>query len=175
MRAGQGSRVPRLTRSDVGKPKVLLVDDHRGILDRVSAMLVNDFDVVGMATDGKQALDVASQVAHDVIVLDINMPGLDGFQTKRALEHAGLRAPVVFLSAFDADDCVSEAFRCGGRGYVLQATARARPRQRTRPGAARTFVRAIAHIVVRTGGRRRARHAAPRQRRVLPRRSCYSL
>ena len=56
-----------------------------------------------------------------MIVLDINMPGLDGFQTKRALEQAGSRAPVVFLSALDADDYVSEAFRCGGRGYVLKA------------------------------------------------------
>jgi hypothetical protein len=46
------------------------------------------------------------------------MPGLDGFQTKRALEQAGSRAPVVFLSAVDADDYVSEAFQCGGRGYI---------------------------------------------------------
>jgi CheY-like chemotaxis protein len=84
----------------------------------VSALLVDDFDVAGLATDGRQALDLARQVDPDVIVLDINMPGLDGFHTKRALELAGSRAPVVFLSAVDDDDHVREAFQCGGRGYV---------------------------------------------------------
>jgi CheY-like chemotaxis protein len=97
---------------------VLLVDDHREVLDRVSALLVDDFDVAGLATDGTQALDLARQIDPDVIVLDINMPGLDGFHTKRALDQAGSRAPVVFVSAVDADDHVREAFRCGGRGYV---------------------------------------------------------
>jgi DNA-binding NarL/FixJ family response regulator len=106
-------------RPDGTKPRVLLVDDHRGILDRASAML-EDFDVVGMATDGRLAIEMASRVAPEVIVLDISMPGLDGFQTKRALEQAGSRAPVVFLSTLDADEYVNEAFRCGGHGYVLK-------------------------------------------------------
>jgi CheY-like chemotaxis protein len=112
--------MPQLIRSGSAKPKVLLVDDHRLLLDRVSAMLVDDFDVVGVATDGRQALDMASRLAPDAIVLDISMPGVDGFQTKRAMEQAGSRVPVVFLSSFDAEDYVSEAFRCGGRGYVLK-------------------------------------------------------
>jgi CheY-like chemotaxis protein len=112
-------RLPRLVRpSGALKPSVLLVDDHRELLDGVSALLVDDFDVAGVATDGTQALDLARQIDPDAIVLDINMPGLDGFQTKRALDQAGSRAPVVFLSAVDADDHVSEAFNCGGRGYV---------------------------------------------------------
>ena len=112
-------RLPRFVRSSgAPKPRVLLVDDHPGVLDGVSALLADDFDVAGLATDGRQALDLARQIDPDVIVLDINMPGLDGFQTKRALEQAGSRAPVVFLSAVDADDYVGEAFRCGGRGYI---------------------------------------------------------
>jgi CheY-like chemotaxis protein len=84
-------------------------------------MLADEFDVVGVATDGRQALDAANKISPDLIVLDINMPGLDGFQTKRALEQAGSRAPVVFLSMADADDVVVEAFRCGGRGYVVKS------------------------------------------------------
>jgi CheY-like chemotaxis protein len=112
-------RLPRFVRSSgAPKPRVLLVDDHPGVLDGVSALLDDDFDVAGLATDGRQALDLARQIDPDVIVLDINMPGLDGFQTKRALEQAGSRVPVVFLSAVDADDYVSEAFQCGGRGYI---------------------------------------------------------
>jgi Response regulator receiver domain len=57
------------------------VDDHRGVLDTVSGLLADDFDVVGVATDGSQALQAAHQVTPDAIVLDVGMPGLDGFQT----------------------------------------------------------------------------------------------
>jgi CheY-like chemotaxis protein len=100
------------------------VDDHRDVLVAVSAMLSDDFDVVGVATDGTQALDMARQVRPDVIVLDVDMPRLDGFQTCRALEQRGSPpVPVVFLSAHGADEIVGEAFRCGGRGYVLKSRA----------------------------------------------------
>ena len=103
------------------KPSVLLVDDHRQILDTVSALLSKDFDVVGTAGDGTQALDKARQLQPDVIVMDVEMPGMDGFQTVRTLNRSGLPAtPVVFLSMHDADDIVGEAFRCGGKGYVLK-------------------------------------------------------
>jgi len=102
---------------------VLIVDDHRGVLDSVSAMLARDFDVAGVAIGGQQALDVARRVDPDLIVLDINMPGLDGFQTFRALEQSSSRAAVVFLSVFDVDEHVNEAFRCGGHGYVLKSRA----------------------------------------------------
>jgi len=102
------------------KPRVLLVDDHPALLDRVSSLLSDDFDVVGLFTDGREAIDAAPTVAPDVVVLDINMPGLDGFQTMRALEQSGSLAPVVFLSLHDGDEYVAEAFRCGARGYVLK-------------------------------------------------------
>jgi DNA-binding NarL/FixJ family response regulator len=115
-------RVPRLVReSAASKPKVLLVDDNRALLERVSEILSDDFDLAGIATDGRQGLDSAAQSDPDVIVLDINMPVMDGFQTFRALEQAGSRAPVVFLSMIDDEEHVNEAFRCGARGYVLKS------------------------------------------------------
>jgi len=103
------------------KPRVLLVDDHRHVLEAVAASLAREFDVAAVATDGMQALETAFRVNPDVIVLDVSMPGIDGFQTFRALENAGSRTPVVFLSMYDADVYVSEAFRCGGRGFVLKS------------------------------------------------------
>ena len=103
------------------KPRVLLVDDHRQVLHALSALLSGDFDVVGAATDGTEAIDKAGRVNPDVIVMDIEMPRLNGFQTIRALKRGGLPAiPVVFLSMHDGDDVVSEAFRCGGCGYVMK-------------------------------------------------------
>lgn len=112
--------VPRLSRSSGVKPRLLLVDDHRGVLDRVSTLLSSDFDVVGVATDGRQALTRAIDLDPDVIVLDINMPEYHGFRTMRALEQIKSRAPVVFLSMMDTPEEISEAFRCGGRGFVVK-------------------------------------------------------
>jgi DNA-binding NarL/FixJ family response regulator len=123
LEAVNGLLPPVRTPTVIARPKVLLVDDHRGVLDTVSGILADDFEVAALATDGRQALDAARRLDPDLIVLDINMPGLDGFQTFRALEQAGSRAPVVFLSMFDAEEHVSEAFRCGGRGYVLKSRA----------------------------------------------------
>jgi CheY-like chemotaxis protein len=112
----------RVAQSNGGaKPRVLLVDDHPHVIDAVAASLADEFDVAAVATDGMQALETAFQVNPDVIVLDVSMPGIDGFQTFRALENAGSRTPVVFLSMYDADVYVSEAFRCGGRGFVLKS------------------------------------------------------
>ena len=100
---------------------MLLVDDHRQVLDTVSAMLSSEFEVAGAVTSGGEAVERAHHVKPDAIVLDVNMPGLDGFQTCRALESSGFaETPIVFLSMHDADEIVGEAFRCGGRGYVLK-------------------------------------------------------
>jgi CheY-like chemotaxis protein len=98
--------------------RILLVDDDPALRTLVKTTFeVADVAVVE-AEDAAAARRKIRGARPDVIVLDVNMPGLDGFQTKRALEQAGSRAPVVFLSAVDTDDFVSEAFQCGGRGYI---------------------------------------------------------
>lgn len=99
---------------------MLLVDDHVELLKSVSRMLAPDFDIVGVATGGEQALQAARRLDPDLVVLDIAMPGLNGFQTMRAFSEARLRAPVVFLSTYDTDGYIDEAFECGGRGYVVK-------------------------------------------------------
>ena len=102
---------------------MLLVDDHHQVLSSVSAMLSDAFDVVGTATSGLEALDTARRLNPDVIVLDVEMPGMNGFQTCHRLKRSGLTAPVVFLSNHDADEIVSAGFECGGRGYVVKRRA----------------------------------------------------
>jgi CheY-like chemotaxis protein len=91
------------------------------VLGTVSSLLTDTFDVVGVATDGRQALEIARRLDPDAIVLDINMPGFSGFETMRALESTGSRAVVVFLSLMSDDDHISEAFRLGGRAYVVKS------------------------------------------------------
>jgi CheY-like chemotaxis protein len=102
------------------KPKVLLVDDHPDILKSTSRLLSFDFEIVGTASDGYQAVDAAQRLDPDVIALDITMPGRDGFETAQQLVQIGTRARIVFLTMHESDDYVSEGFRSGGRGYVLK-------------------------------------------------------
>jgi CheY-like chemotaxis protein len=86
--------------------------------------LADSYDVVGVATDGIQALAAVRRLHPDVVVLDVDMPELDGLATCRALQQGESAAPpVVFLSMHDADAVVSAAFQCGGRGYVLKQRA----------------------------------------------------
>jgi CheY-like chemotaxis protein len=102
------------------KPKVLLVDDHPDILRAVSRLLAFDFEVVGTASDAHQALDASQRADPDVVVLDITMPGRDGFQIAQDLKREGSRARIVFLSMHEADEFVAQAFQSGGLGYVLK-------------------------------------------------------
>ena len=102
------------------RPKVLLVDDHPDILKSTSRLLSFDFEIVGTARDGYQAVDAAQRLDPDLIALDITMPGRDGFQTAQDLVQLGSRAPIVFLTMHESDDYVAEGFRSGGRGYVLK-------------------------------------------------------
>lgn len=111
---------PPLSRSP-RKPRLLLVDDHRGILDRAVEMLSGDFDVAAAVLCGRTAVEKARDLNPDAIVLDINMPGFDGFTTLDALQQAGSRAPVVFLSMLDGREEVGEAFRRGALGYVIKS------------------------------------------------------
>lgn len=87
----------------------------------MSEVLKEDFDIVGTAAGGRQALVAAAQLDPDAIVLDVNMPELNGFETITALKKTGSRAAVVFVSIVDDDAQISEAIRLGGRGYVLKS------------------------------------------------------
>lgn len=112
-----------MTQADVGRPRVLLADDDAGILKAISRTLETDFDVVATVMDGRNALDAVPRLDPDVVVLDISMPGLNGFQTAEELKRLGSRATIVFLTMHQDDDFVSKALRCGAMGYVLKTLA----------------------------------------------------
>jgi DNA-binding NarL/FixJ family response regulator len=102
------------------RPRVLLADDNALILEKASALLAKDFDLVAAVTDGRQALNASLQLDPDVAVLDISMAELDGLQTARELTRAGSRAKIVMLTMHDSDDYVAAAVGSGAQGYVLK-------------------------------------------------------
>ncbi|HKH72801.1 MAG TPA: response regulator [Vicinamibacterales bacterium] len=103
------------------RPRVLLVDDHPQVLKSVSGLLSTDFDVVGTATHGLQAVDLALRLHPDIVVLDVAMPTFDGFQTAQALRQQGSPARVVFLTMHRTAEFVSAAMSAGAHGYVLKS------------------------------------------------------
>ncbi len=102
------------------KPTVLLADDHPDILKSLTRLLSFDFDVVAAASNSEQALEAAVRFDPDIALLDITMPGRDGFQTARELRQRGSRARIVFLTMHESEEFVTEAFRSGAQGYVIK-------------------------------------------------------
>ena len=102
------------------RPRVLLADDHVEILNVLTVLLESDFDIVASASDGRQALDLSLRLDPDIVVLDVSMPELSGFETLRELRRIGSRAKVVLLTLHQSDEFVSEAIKSGAHGYVLK-------------------------------------------------------
>jgi DNA-binding NarL/FixJ family response regulator len=102
------------------RPQILLADDHPDVLKSLSRLLSFDFEVIAAVSSGDQALEASSLLDPDLILLDITMPGRDGFQTARDLRQRGSRARIIFLTMHESEEFVAEAFRSGARGYVLK-------------------------------------------------------
>ena len=103
------------------RPRVLLADDHIPFLESVRRVLAPAFDIVAVAGDGRQALEQATRLRPDVVVLDVAMPGLNGFQTLDQLRRDCPGTRVVFLTMHQDDDFVVAAITAGAHGYVLKS------------------------------------------------------
>ena len=103
------------------RPSILLVDDHVMLLDALSGLLRQDFDVVGVAQNGNAMLEMARRLLPDIVLLDISMPQLNGIDALRILRKEENAAKVLFLSMYADLPLVEEAFRAGASGYVLKA------------------------------------------------------
>ena len=110
-----------MTTTPPPRPRVLLADDHGAFLESVSRLLAPAFDVVGRAGDGREALDLARRLRPDVVVLDVSMPKLGGFQTLAQLRRDGPDTRVVFLTMHRGDEFVTAAINAGADGYVLKS------------------------------------------------------
>ncbi len=104
--------------------RVLLVDDDALVRAGLRLMLRSapDIDVVGEAGDGAAAITAAAELAPDVILMDIRMPGTDGVTATAAITKASATPRVVALTTFDADDLVRQAITAGAVGYLVKDT-----------------------------------------------------
>ena len=107
--------------SSAEPPTVLLVDDNETVLSRAKAALSARCVVLGTARDGHAALEAAAALTPAVIVLDISMPGMNGFELARRLRAAGSTARLVFLTVHDEEELILAAGNAGAIGYVLKS------------------------------------------------------
>lgn len=107
----------------VKRPTVLLADDDRAFLDLVCQLIEPEFNVVGTVGDGQALLAAASDLHPDLLVTDISMPRLNGFQAARQLKKVQPNTRILFLSVHEEPMAVSEALAIGVDGYVLKRSA----------------------------------------------------
>jgi two-component system nitrate/nitrite response regulator NarL len=104
------------------KIRIAIADDHAVLRESLSSLLASEpeFEVVGSAADGVQALDLVQRAHPDVLVLDLFMPNSDGFEVLRTLDKAGSQVATVILTGSENDSDYTNVVRMGGRGLVLK-------------------------------------------------------
>lgn len=109
------------------KIRILMVDDHQAFRDGLRAMLKSaaDVEVVGEGEDGAQAVELALTLQPDIILMDIQMPGMNGVDATRRIVYASPHIGVIMLTMFEDDDSVFSAMRAGARGYLLKGALKA--------------------------------------------------
>lgn len=105
----------------MARPRIVVAEDNPEMRDRFKGLLEADFDIVGLAADGKQAMNSVSGLKPDILVTDISMPILNGMQVASRLRASGNCTKVIFVTVHDDDDYREAAFSMGALGYVLKA------------------------------------------------------
>jgi DNA-binding NarL/FixJ family response regulator len=104
------------------RTRVLLADDHVAVLSQVAGVIANRCDVVGTVSNGLELLGAARKLAPDLIILDVSMPVMDGFEALRQLKCGGCKSKVIFLTVWEDADFSKEAMALGADGYVVKSS-----------------------------------------------------
>ena len=107
---------------DAPKVPVLIADDHGLVRDALAAFLqgVDDVEVVGMARDGEEAVELALKLRPHVIVMDVTMPRMDGVEATRQILHSAPDTRIVILTGLADQELAEAAMRAGAVAYVLK-------------------------------------------------------
>ena len=107
----------------MGKPRVLLADDHTLILSAFEKLLTPECEVVGQVSDGRALVAAADTLQPDVIVLDIGMPDLNGLEAGDQIKRKHPAVKLVFLTMNEETELAVTAFAAGASGYLLKRSA----------------------------------------------------
>ncbi|MEK8215364.1 response regulator transcription factor [Paenibacillus sp. FSL L8-0463] len=106
--------------------KILIVDDHFVVREGLKLILETSeqFQMVGEAGNGSEALQLIKELQPDVILMDLNMPVLGGLDTMKELRNQGCTIPVIILTTYNEDDLMISGLAMGAKGYLLKDTSR---------------------------------------------------
>jgi len=107
----------------VARKRVLLADDHTKMLEEVSALLAADYEVVGAVENGKELVEAARALKPDVIVSDISMSIMTGFEAVARILQLGIESKIIFLTVQSSAAYLKKARALGADGYVLKVYA----------------------------------------------------
>jgi two-component system response regulator NreC len=104
--------------------RVMIADDHDAIRENIKSFLskCSDIDVIGEATDGENAVELATKLSPDIVLMDINMPRLNGLEATRNILKCNPETHIVILSANAGKDFVVAGLKAGISGYVLKSS-----------------------------------------------------
>ena len=137
--------------------RIVIADDHPVVRDGLRGMLSSqpDFDIVGEAINGAQAVELVAQLHPNVVLMDLRMPGLDGVIATRQIRSQLPEVAVLVLTTYDSDGDILHAFEAGATGYLLKDAPREELFHAIRAAAHGETVLASA-VAVRLMGRMRA-------------------
>jgi DNA-binding NarL/FixJ family response regulator len=107
----------------LGRPRILLADDHQMLADALKGVLEPRYDVVATVGDGRALLEAAGRLQPEVVVVDIAMPRLNGLDAARQLKRTMPKIKLIFMTMNEDPDLVGEAFRAGASGFLLKQAA----------------------------------------------------
>lgn len=106
--------------SPIDRKRVLLADDHSAMLEEVRELLGSRYEVVGTVADGGALVEAAQRLQPDLIISDISMPVMTGFQAAAAIRRSGVACKLIFLTVQSSPAYLKKARALGADGYVLK-------------------------------------------------------
>jgi DNA-binding NarL/FixJ family response regulator len=154
--------------------RVLLADDHALFREGLRSLLrTRDIEVIGEASDGSEAVALARELAPDVILMDLTMPGMGGLEATRLIKAELPDIRVVILTVSEADEDLFEAIRSGAHGYLVKSTSSAEffdlfeALERGEAPLSRGLAGKIVRYLAAGGGTGQAAGLTPREDEVL--------
>lgn len=102
------------------RKRIVIADDHSEMLEEIRALLCNDYEIVATAENGEKLVQAAKELKPDLIVSDISMPEMTGFEAAAKIREAGLLSKIIFLTVQSSAAYIKKARALGASGYVLK-------------------------------------------------------